>query len=644
MHGLNHVHRRGAIYVWRRRLPKSLGENRYLQVSLRTNNFFSANRLAALVNEKFVAFLPWVKNERISIAEAQRFLSAEVASALRQIEEDRFLEPDATSPDQWRTRYFNERCRSVALRIVASRRSGACLLDEDRQELMNEGFTEGHLLQVCREIEILVRELDTEDFELKTRAVASAVFLRDDLSAHDLRAAKSLRLQAQAIALEETDRRKTTGPFLALNEEACVSGWMTQQATTSAVPAPVPDVVADAEVPIANAFDVGKSEDAPREAQKEERKDDIAGLVKEHLNALDKQVRSEAERNKIAKDVRQRRSVLRHFLQAISSRNLLDLTQTDLAKYDEIMDTIPIEHGKSPEDRQRTVHELVERGEDLPEEEVGLSWRTKNRNWGIVKSFLKFARVKHGIVPVATLFFEDLYAKVDEGEANVRLAFTKEDVEGLSQHPVWRNGHCPERDQDGCRFERFGLYWMPIIADLTGMRREEIAGMRLEDVVTDHAIPHFDVRPNQNRRLKNKSSKRVVPIHMALVKLGFFEYVEGLRSKGEKDLFPDLKPAPGGSFGGVFYKAWKRVLDEQLGPDLVGKVFHSFRHRFITLLRTEASIPKDIVQDIVGHKHPDETDGTYFDKVQFRDQMLIRLNPAVQSVPSAHWLGPDVSL
>ncbi len=100
MHGLNHVHRRGAIYVWRRRLPKSLGENRYLQVSLRTSDFFSANRLGALVNEKFMAFLPWVKSERISTAEAQRFLTAEVANALRQIEEDRFLEPDATSPEQ----------------------------------------------------------------------------------------------------------------------------------------------------------------------------------------------------------------------------------------------------------------------------------------------------------------------------------------------------------------------------------------------------------------------------------------------------------------------------------------------------------------------------------------------------------------
>ncbi len=135
MHGLNHVHRRGAIYVWRRRLPKVLGENRFLQVSLRTSNFFSANCLAALVTEKFVTSVREMKAQRISSAEAQRFLAAEVDNALKQIEEDRYFEPEATSPDEWRARYFQEKCRAVALRIAAARGRSACLIEEDRYNL-----------------------------------------------------------------------------------------------------------------------------------------------------------------------------------------------------------------------------------------------------------------------------------------------------------------------------------------------------------------------------------------------------------------------------------------------------------------------------------------------------------------------------
>ncbi|GEM_PF-2303160 len=38
MIGLNYVTRRGAIYVWRRRLPAWVSRTMYLQISLRTAN------------------------------------------------------------------------------------------------------------------------------------------------------------------------------------------------------------------------------------------------------------------------------------------------------------------------------------------------------------------------------------------------------------------------------------------------------------------------------------------------------------------------------------------------------------------------------------------------------------------------------
>ena len=38
MIGLNYVTRRGAIYVWRKRLPAWVSRTMYLQISLRTAN------------------------------------------------------------------------------------------------------------------------------------------------------------------------------------------------------------------------------------------------------------------------------------------------------------------------------------------------------------------------------------------------------------------------------------------------------------------------------------------------------------------------------------------------------------------------------------------------------------------------------
>lgn len=137
--------------------------------------------------------------------------------------------------------------------------------------------------------------------------------------------------------------------------------------------------------------------------------------------------------------------------------------------------------------------------------------------------------------------------------------------------------------------------------------------MRLSELITDHDIPYFDVRPNQNRGLKNASSKRIIPIHSALIQLGFFEYIKTLRATGAKDLFPDLKPAKGGYFGGKLYKGWKPIMDEQLGSAGTGKTFHSWRHRFVSLLRSNPNVAKDVVQDLVGHTANDVTDSIYLD-------------------------------
>lgn len=49
----NHTFRRGATYVWRRRLPTRLGAG-IIQISLRTNDPLIARRLSVIVNAETV--------------------------------------------------------------------------------------------------------------------------------------------------------------------------------------------------------------------------------------------------------------------------------------------------------------------------------------------------------------------------------------------------------------------------------------------------------------------------------------------------------------------------------------------------------------------------------------------------------------
>ncbi|WP_407691754.1 DUF6538 domain-containing protein [Pseudooctadecabacter jejudonensis] len=56
MQRLNHVTRRGAVYVWRRRLPVGSGiRGQFIQISLRTHRFSTAKNLAGIVNRAFCA-------------------------------------------------------------------------------------------------------------------------------------------------------------------------------------------------------------------------------------------------------------------------------------------------------------------------------------------------------------------------------------------------------------------------------------------------------------------------------------------------------------------------------------------------------------------------------------------------------------
>ena len=136
MHHLNHVHRRGAVYVWRRRMPATSSEAcGFIQVSLRTREFSTAKILANLLNRTFCDSILRVKTQKITRAEAQQFLTAVVSDELKRIEAERYAEPQATTPQEWRERYLNERARSFALTKLAVMGPAAHLFEEDRAEL-----------------------------------------------------------------------------------------------------------------------------------------------------------------------------------------------------------------------------------------------------------------------------------------------------------------------------------------------------------------------------------------------------------------------------------------------------------------------------------------------------------------------------
>jgi integrase len=146
-------------------------------------------------------------------------------------------------------------------------------------------------------------------------------------------------------------------------------------------------------------------------------------------------------------------------------------------------------------------------------------------------------------------------------------------------------------------------YWVPLLLFYTGARREELAQLRVADVVQRGEGAYLSLLEAEDdsdgdRGVKTEGSRRRIPLHPGLVERGFFDYVATLPKEGQ--LFPQLKPNKSGYYGANFGKRWKHYLDTVVGLEASADPAHGFRHTFKTLCR-EAGIPEDVLDAITGH-------------------------------------------
>ena len=115
---------------------------------------------------------------------------------------------------------------------------------------------------------------------------------------------------------------------------------------------------------------------------------------------------------------------------------------------------------------------------------------------------------------------------------------------------------------------------------------------------------------DQDERLKNMSSERIVPVHSELVGLGFVEHVDAVRSSKKERLWPDLRRSAKGRRGANFSK-WFTRARRDCGVYDPKVDFHSFRHNVIDAL-ANAAVPDERIKATVGHSQGKNiTQGTY---------------------------------
>lgn len=211
-----------------------------------------------------------------------------------------------------------------------------------------------------------------------------------------------------------------------------------------------------------------------------------------------------------------------------------------------------------------------------------------------------------------------------------RDAFTAEELKTLFHSPMY-TGHSSvaRRDVPGSAVVKDFKYWFPLIGLHTGMRVEEIAKLRTEEVRQEDGVWCFDIR-----KAKTKAGERLVPIHPRLIALGLLDHVQSVK---DERLWPELAPNSEGTYSHRFV-VWFPEYRRLIGIDREGLVFHSFRHTFVSRLE-EADVDTVKIARIVGHKITGITAGTYGGKLFTPSKRLELFKDLDFGVDLSHLMG-----
>jgi integrase len=210
--------------------------------------------------------------------------------------------------------------------------------------------------------------------------------------------------------------------------------------------------------------------------------------------------------------------------------------------------------------------------------------------------------------------FEKIALSRDVPGVQERIPWSIQQLSALLATPIWtgtrsRQENMPRRYQAGPHVHRDSYWWLPVVALFTGARLDELAQLHPDDLKRDQdgisflALKTTDPRKQkaqkdqerlkpEAQRLKNEHSSRAVPIHPFLATIGFLDLFDSDRpgTRVWAELKPGGRPPSWGAEYTQDFMKYRRKC--KIYEDL--RDFHSFRHTFITCLRTRAKAdPRD---------------------------------------------------
>lgn len=230
-----------------------------------------------------------------------------------------------------------------------------------------------------------------------------------------------------------------------------------------------------------------------------------------------------------------------------------------------------------------------------------LSSKTARMRLVWVKTLLRYAHKELELIPRQP--WEGLDIQVSKEQT--RRAWRDEELQQLFGQQLFTKYDTPK----GCKSGSDAAYWIPLIGLYTGARIGELAQLRADDIFVVDGTPMLRITDSgAGQRLKSDASKRDIPIHSELVRLGLLEYAQAIKAAGYERLWPILNANP--ERPGLYISNWFGEFRREAGLTEKYPDFHSFRHLIRTRM-SKAKIPEKVQDVITGH----ETQGSIGTKV-----------------------------
>ncbi|MGE4553505.1 MAG: DUF6538 domain-containing protein [Desulfovibrionaceae bacterium] len=287
-------------------------------------------------------------------------------------------------------------------------------------------------------------------------------------------------------------------------------------------------------------------------------------------------------------------ATVRRFLDLHGDLPLPMITKAHVREFKDTLLKCPAASHLPAKHRKKSLPELValaEKDRSL----TRLTARTVNDKWlGFLCAILSWG-TKNGYLENNPA--SNVKAAVSKVKDRARLPYSIDDLNMIFRFPVFTVGDRPRAGGGEA------AKWLPLLALFTGARLKELGTLLVDDVRQDRDVWYLDL---MNTATKTQESKRRVPIHPELVRLGFLDYVEARRKAGDGPLFPDRNPTQ--PLDTESWSKWWGRYARTNGIEDRRKVFHSFRHTAKDGLR-DSGVAFDLRSVLQGHTVPGVGEG-----------------------------------